>query len=102
MNILKHDFDSSSELLQAGLLLNQLEVLIGFISTNEFRKTSINQFIEVEASELMVFNLWHPMCPDITEVHFFRDMDSNWWPYKIYELMSDITTQTQFIPRVNQ
>ncbi|EBD9299200.1 hypothetical protein NTB97_003062 [Salmonella enterica] len=102
MNILKHDFDSSSELLQAGLLLNQLEDLIGFISANEFRKTSINQFIEVEASELMVINLWHPMCPDITEVHFFRDMDSNWWPYKIYELMSDITTQTQFIPRVNQ
>ena len=52
MNILKHDFDSSSELLQAGLLLNQLEDLIGFISTNEFRKTSINQFIEVEASDL--------------------------------------------------
>ncbi|QAS68393.1 hypothetical protein KOCBH_A00399 (plasmid) [Klebsiella michiganensis] len=56
-------------------LLNQLEDLIGFIATNEFRVTSINQFIEVEASELMVISLWHPMCPDITEVHFLRDMD---------------------------
>lgn len=102
MNILKHDFDSSSEQRQAVFLLNQLEDLIGFIATNEFRVTSINQFIEVEASELMVISLWHPMCPDITEVHFFRDMDKKWWPYKIYELMSDITTQTQFIPLVNQ
>jgi hypothetical protein len=77
MNILKHDFDSSSELLQAGLLLNQLEDLIGFISTNEFGKPQ-----SISSLRLRHLNLWFLTygirCVPITEVHFFRDMDSNW------------------------
>lgn len=55
-----------------------MEDLTGLITMNEFRVTSASQFIEIETFELMVISLWHPVCPDIIETHFLRDMDKEW------------------------
>lgn len=98
MTIAKHDFDSSSDQVQAGFTLNQLEDLIDYITTNKYKPTSQALLTPMKATEHVVINIWHPMCPDITELYLFCDEHNNWWPYKLYDPMSDITTQTQLTP----